>query len=121
MGRSSFIIPGELTDLNSYVYAERSNRFKGAKIKAAETQRVAGELMVQRVKKLKEPIVELVCYWYTKDNRKDADNVSFALKFIMDGMVQAGMIPNDSRKFTGSIVHHFDVDKRNPRVEIYIT
>jgi len=115
-----FIIPGELTDLNTYINAERTNRYKAASIKKAETQRVWGELENQKVKPIKG-IVEMICTWYTKDLKKDSDNVAFALKYILDGMVLAKVLPDDSRKYTGSIVHIFDVDAKKPRVEIDIT
>jgi len=35
------VIPGELTDLNTYINAERSNRYAGAKIKREMTDYVA--------------------------------------------------------------------------------
>ena len=41
-------------------------------------------------------------------------------KFILDGLVAAGTIPNDSQKYIKRIQHEFDVDKQNPRVEVVI-
>ncbi len=115
MNNRVFTIPGSLTDLNTYINAERSNRFQAAKIKKAETARVAelvrGLTPVQKIR-------VMTCYWYTESDRKDADNTCYGIKFIMDGLVLAGVLPDDSRKYTGSIVHHFATDKDNPRVEV---
>jgi Holliday junction resolvase RusA-like endonuclease len=41
-----------------------------------------------------------------------------AQKFILDGLVRAGIIKDDSQKYINSITHRFEVDKRNPRVEV---
>ncbi len=38
-----------------------------------------------------------------------------------DGLVQAGTITNDSRRYIQSITHRFGVDRENPRVEVKIT
>jgi len=117
MENLTLIIKGELTDLNTYIDAERSNRFAAAKLKKAETALVAFSCKQQKLKPV-EKIEGIVCTWYTKDKRKDGDNISFGIKAIYDGLVVAGILPNDSRKHTGSITHHFAVDPVNPRVEV---
>lgn len=113
------IVHGELTDLNTYMDAERTNRFIAAKIKKYETARVAGECREQRLKPMTK-VNLLVCTWYAKDQRKDTDNIEFSKKFIMDGIVDARVLPRDSRKHTGSTTHHHDIDAANPRVEIVL-
>lgn len=114
-----FTIPGSLCDLNTYIRAERTNRFIAAKIKKEETERVYWELKRQKTAKI-EKITLMEIHWYTKDLKKDSDNVTFAQKFILDGMVQAGIIPNDSRRYTGVTTHHMFVDKINPRITVSI-
>ena len=114
-------LSGEFTDLNTYINAERRNRFLASKIKKEETERV---YYLTKGKKLPTDvefplIIELM--WYVKDLRKDADNISFAKKFIADGMVLSGLLPEDSRKYV-RVWRDMDiiVDKENPRVEIVI-
>jgi Holliday junction resolvase RusA-like endonuclease len=112
------IIPGEFTSLNEYINAERGNKFHAAKIKDNETYRVWLECV--NLPTIREFPVTLLFDWYTKDSRKDADNIDFAKKFILDGLVRAGVLPDDSRKYvigTSCLCH---VDKENPRVEIQI-
>jgi len=59
--------------------------------------------------------------WYCKDRRKDPDNVSGGgIKFILDGLVKAGVLENDGWRQIKSIKHKFEVDKENPRVEVKI-
>jgi Holliday junction resolvase RusA-like endonuclease len=110
-------ISGELCDFNKYNNACRYNRFAGAKIKKEETERVAWECKRQKI----EPITSSVFiefYWYSKNERKDLDNICFAKKFILDGLVMGGIIKNDSRKFVIGFIDLFFIDKQNPRVEI---
>lgn len=116
-------IPGELTDLNTYINAERRNRHIAAKIKKEETYFVAMEARVARMEPIPEDQypVRVEFTWYTKNLRKDADNVTFAKKFVLDGLVEAGILADDNRKHvslaTDVAVH---VDAKTPRVEIKI-
>ena len=110
-------IPGELTDLNTYIRAERSNRYFAAKLKKEETERVA---WLSKGHKVEKYPINIACNWYLKDKKKDPDNVSFSIKFILDGLVMAGVLENDSQKYIKSIGHNFFIDKKNPRVEVEI-
>lgn len=112
-----FIFNGEFTDLNTYIRAERSNRFMAAKIKKTETERAAWEV-IQPEKVVGKAVINFD--WYTKDERKDPDNISFAKKFLLDGMVMAGLLENDTRKCINGFIDCFFVDKDNPRVEVTI-
>ena len=115
----TLIIKGELTDLNSYIRAERGNRYAAAKIKEDETYRVAQECVASKLKKMTK-IHVMTCNWYCKNERKDTDNVEFAKKFIMDGLATCKIIPDDTRKYTGSTLHQHYIDKLNPRIEVVL-
>lgn len=117
-------IKHELTDLNTYINAERSNRFKASKIKKQQTELVANEIrkaMASGVE-IKEEHFPLgfEFHWYMKNKRKDKDNIVFAKKFIFDGMISSGLIANDGWKEIGSFKDVVAVDKDFPRVEIKI-
>ena len=111
-------IPGELTDLNTYIDAERSNLYKAAGIKKEMTELCAW--VARPVKtEIKTPVT-IKFKWITKDEMKDPDNVAFAKKFILDGFVKARLLPNDGRKQIKAFADEFAVDKKNPRVEVEI-
>jgi hypothetical protein len=38
----------------------------------------------------------------------------------MDGLVAGGAIKDDSQRYVNSILHNFEVDRENPRVEIEV-
>jgi hypothetical protein len=112
-------IHGELCDLNTYIRAERSNRFRASKIKQEETERVAWE--TAGLGTITSYPVHITYTWYSKDNRMDIDNVAFAVKFIHDGLVEAGVLDGDGRKHIAGFSHAaFLIDKTNPRVELTI-
>jgi hypothetical protein len=114
-----FSIPGRLPGMNEIVNAARHNRFAGAKQKRDETERCA--LWAMPLKPFNEP-VRLSIRWIEPNMRRDVDNISGGgTKFILDGLVAAGKLPNDSRRWVTGIFHEFpNPDKKNPRVVIII-
>jgi len=115
-----FTIVGELTDLNAYLKALNSYRLIGSKIKREETERVTYEVKFAKIPSPTRYPIRITYRWYSKDNRKDIDNVAFSKKFVNDGMVMAGLLPNDSRKFISGFSDEFYIDSKNPRVEVEI-
>lgn len=93
-----FIIPGEMTDLNTYVNANRNNKYGGAEIKKAETENVAWIAKQQKVPIFTQPvgIRYTIC---VKDRRTDEDNLLIYIKWINDGLVVSGVLRNDSPKW----------------------
>ena len=63
---------------------------------------------------------KLKIVFYEPDRRRDVDNVSFASKFILDGLVKAQILQNDSQKYVSEIQSTVGVDKKNPRIEVEI-
>lgn len=111
-------IEGRLPALNDYISAMNKNRYAGNKMKQDETERV--RLHCLRVKKFKTPVyIDFV--WYEPNARRDPDNfTSMGRKFILDGLVKAGVIPDDSQKWVLGWSDDWAVDKKNPRVEVNI-
>lgn len=114
-------ILGELVDLNTYINAERRNRFLGAKIKKQETENVWMQCLSednQNQKPIKKPCV-IHFKWFTRNERKDPDNVcGTGHKFVLDGLVKSGILVNDTRKYIKGFTDYFFVDSSLPRVEI---
>lgn len=117
-------IKHELMDLNNYINAERTNRFKAAKIKKEQTELVAAEIrkaMLEGLELKREHFpLDFEFHWFMKNKRKDKDNIVFAKKFIFDGMIASGLIENDGWKEIGTFKDVVALDKEFPRVEIKI-
>lgn len=115
------VILGELSDLNNFINSQRTNRFAGAKLKKENTEKCYNEFLLAKAAGLKVTTpINLNITWYCKNKRKDKDNIAFAIKFILDGMIQAGVIPNDGWQEIAGFEHKFEIDKEYPRVEIEI-
>ena len=107
-------IPGRFPSLNEYVSAERANRRFGASMKRKETKRVADA--AQDLPHLDNPVV-VAFKWVEPNMRRDV----VAHKFILDGLVSAGVLKGDSRKYVIGLQDEFtQPDPDNPRVEITI-
>ncbi len=115
-------IPGELPDLNAFINATRRNRFLSAKIKKEATEIVAWESKRQIPSNFLPISVPFFVefHWYCKDKRKDKDNVSFAKKFILDGLQESGVIAQDTWNIIIGFSDYFYIDKNNYRIEVII-
>ena len=111
-------IKGRFPSFNDYIAAERGNRRYGASMKRKETKRVAEA--AKDMTAIENPVV-IAFRWIEPNMRRDVDNIAFAHKFILDGLVSAGVLKGDSRKYVIGLQDEFpDPDPDNPRVEITI-
>lgn len=97
------------TDLNTYINKERTNRYMAAQIKKDETNKAYWKCKEQALKSIKKP-VQINCYWYIKNKKKDPDNLSFSKKFLLDGLVKAGVLANDGLNNIVGFEDHFIID-----------
>ena len=91
--------------LNEQINLNRSHWSKGAQSKKQHTQTIA---LIARSYVLK-PFpgkVWIDFHWQVKSFACDADNVAGAAKFIMDGLVNAGVLTKDSLMVIQSPVIH---------------
>lgn len=110
-------IPGELPTMNEIVAVSKKHHMAYASMKKKYTDLV--HLHASNLPKVDR--ADFLIIWYCKNRRKDKDNIMAGAKFILDGLVNAGVIENDGWAQVGNIFHVFKVDKDNPRVEIEIT
>lgn len=108
------VIPGELPGLNEIIAASKQHYGTYATMKKDYSWMV--KLLARGLPRLEQ--VEVVCNWYCKNRKRDPDNVAAGVKFILDGIVAAGVLPNDGYAQVTGIIHRFYVDKSNPRVEV---
>lgn len=113
-------IPGKLPGLNDYIAAERTNRHKGAKMKAdygnlvsCEIRRCLGSIHIDNP-------VFMEYRWIEKSKRRDLDNITFGRKIIQDALVSTGVLKDDGWKYVVGFSDRFEVDKTNPHIEVLI-
>lgn len=116
--RQFFEIPGRLAGMNELYGATLRNRYAGAGIKKKETERCAQAAMV--LKPIDCP-VNVSILWYEPNAKRDIDNVAAGIKFILDGIVMAGKLPNDTRKWVKRISHEFpEPNPKYPCVVVWL-
>lgn len=115
------VIPGRLDNLNDYITADRTNRYKGAAMKARNEALVKVAIKQQmRGIRIGEPVF-MEYRWYEKNRRRDLDNISsFGRKVIQDALVQTHVLQNDGWKEIEGFSDEFFVDADNPRIEVLI-
>jgi Holliday junction resolvase RusA-like endonuclease len=113
------VIRGRMPGLNEYVRAERTSRYEAARIKREWTELAGIEAARQGLPPFDGP-VEVSFLWVEPNRRRDLDNVAFAKKFVLDGLVRAGVIPDDSPRHVVGLSDRFAYDGRDPRVEVEV-
>lgn len=114
------IIPGKLDGLNEYTNANRTNRYKGSKMKNHNEQIIFQAIRQAKLQKIDKYPIHLKITWYEPNKRRDIDNITFATKFILDSLVKMGIIEDDGQRFVDKIIHEVLIDKNNPRIEVEI-
>ena len=115
-------IPGRLEGLNEYTAANRTNPYKGGKVKK-DCEYTIIWCIRQQLKGLHIQCPVLIYYqFYEKDRRRDGDNIlSCAAKFVQDSLVKTGVLPDDNQKYIPNFYHDIQVDNKEPRIEVIIT
>jgi len=110
-------IPGEFPTLNSVLAATKRHWSMYSTVKRQQTKKAA-YLAKQGLKTVTGP-VDLEFEWTTPNKRMDPDNVSHGAKYIIDGLVQSGILADDSRKVVRSLHHTFaPPNRKHPRVVV---
>lgn len=111
-------IKGIMPGLNDYSGAERTHRQAAAQMKRTETERVAWAAKAQLPIFKKQ--IRLHIVYREKNRKRDKDNIAFAKKFILDGLKDAGRIPNDGWAWIDGWSEGFIVDANDPGITVII-
>ena len=115
-----FFVHGQLPSLNDMIDACKAGKRNRGSVynrqKQNADERVA--LAARHLPKL-VPKVDIVCDWYEPNARRDPDNIAAAHKFILDGLVKAGKLDGDSRKYVNALADRFPMEKG--RVGVMVT
>lgn len=116
-----FVILGKLPGLNEYTAANRTNPYKGGKMKKDGEQTVIWSIRQQiRGLHIDKP-VRLHYHFFEPNRKRDLDNISaFAHKVIQDALVKCKVLNNDGWKEIVGYTDHFSCDKENPRIEVIL-
>jgi Holliday junction resolvase RusA-like endonuclease len=105
-----------LPGMNDIIDQARTNKYKSAEYKKVYTELVAWTARAQKIPKMDR--IDLIITWFEGNRKRDPDNIHAGVKFILDGLVQAGVIPNDNQRHVGDITHRVRTDRERTRIEV---
>lgn len=108
-----------MSGLNEYINKCRANYHEANDLKKKNQRMIAKAIRLAELHPVKERVY-ILYKWYEPNMRRDLDNISFAKKFINDALVKEGILANDGWKEVGGLKDEFYVDKKNPRIEVYL-
>jgi len=118
VAKYKLVIPGQLPTLNEIINEAKAHWNNYRVQKENSTDKVAWAAIEAGVPRLNA--VKLDITYYRKNRRNDPDNIAAAKKFILDGLVAAGVLENDGWKQVRGWTEAWEVDKKNPRTEIIL-
>lgn len=119
------IVMGRFPSLNEWVEACKVQRGKwnaGNAMKQKDQKKICMYLAERMKKGTKlRPRIFIEYTFFELNTRRDKDNISsYFHKIFQDALVQMGYIEDDGWKYIKGMADYFEVDSKNPRVEIVI-
>ena len=119
-----FFVPARLPSLNELIGAANHSRYDGGRMKKRYTdlaESCARRAAMEAGWTAPDGPVAIALTWVERDRRRDQDNVTSGQKYLLDGIVAAGVLLDDSQRYvpqpsTNEITH----DKDAPGVWVVI-
>lgn len=119
--RAVLEIDGRMPDLNDWRDAIQASPHKGNDMCHENANRARKLALQQRLPKFEGPVM-ITFFWVEPNARRDLDNIGgSARKWIIDGLVKAGVLGNDSQKWVRGIQEFVAHDPLEPRIIVEIT
>lgn len=110
-----FIINGKMPSLNDVINKTRLNKFAGATMKRNLQRDINTQLLHQMaLKGITKPLDEacnIRFVFYEKNKKRDKDNIISSQKFLLDSMVDVGILKNDGWKWVNKLEYDFELDE----------
>lgn len=105
---ATFWVDHRFPSTNEYISECRKSAYAGHTMKRTLDEIVAWSCKSQGIKQVRVPVV--VCIRYFEPNRRrDLDNIYFASKFILDGMVKAGVLADDNQQHVKDVKSYYTI------------
>ncbi len=111
--RYKFEINQRLPSLNEYTKACRANKFIGAKMKEDTENYIWADIKQQLKNSKISHAVKINFTWIEENKKRDLDNICFAKKFILDALVKANVLKNDTQNYVIGFTDTFLYDKKS--------
>jgi Holliday junction resolvase RusA-like endonuclease len=98
MRKRQFTIHSKLPSLNDYILACRQSPYIGAAMKKRIDAQIVSDIMAAGIKTVDNPCIIFLTF-YEPDKRRDVDNVESAKKYVLDALVESGVLRGDSPRY----------------------
>ncbi len=115
------IIPGRLPGLTEIIVAAKSGRGRFnayGRMKREEADRIGLHILAQRIRPVRRARISF--RWVEPNAKRDPDNIRAGAKFILDALVERGILPNDTQAHVAALGDEYGIDRHNPRIEVRI-
>lgn len=131
MNIQEFFIPLKLPGLNEIIATKaltrrvRTGSGRMMLISKYDEQKIKYQRSIMRyvkraqLKKMGLVMVDIL--WIEPSKRRDPDNVSAGVKYILDALVSVGILKNDNWRHVKKISHNFKCDKKNFGIRVVLT
>lgn len=122
MTAAELVLDGQFPDLNDWRDAIAKSPHAGRRITRECTRRVELAARVQMLPCF-DGLTDFYFLWTEPNRRRDPDNIqATGVKFVLDGLVRAGVLPDDGPRYVGRIIHEkVAYDPMNVGVAVYMT
>lgn len=112
-------IPGKFESLNKFI--DQNRRGKGNYNCGNAMKQRDQDIIYYHLPRVKFKKVFLEYHYYEPNTKRDKDNIcGYFHKIFQDALVQKGIIQNDGWKEIEGMADYFHIDKKNPRIEVFI-
>jgi Holliday junction resolvase RusA-like endonuclease len=97
-------VEGKFPGMNNIVAASKTHYAVYAKMKKENTELF--QVATANFPKFDKP-VSITFTWFYRNINRDPDNMMAAQKFVLDGLVKSGCLPNDTGREIAALNHIF--------------
>lgn len=121
------IIPGKLPGMNEIIdgsktqiyHCRQKRQYKFSLDKDFFTRKIADLCIQQNLQPV--PCARLKVIFKERTLRRDPDNIQAGIKFILDGLVKAGILADDRHKQIQGLIYEFAAKAPADEIEVLIT
>lgn len=113
--RQVLVIPGRLPGLNEWTDACRSHAQQGGRMKREAQDRIGWCIRQARLRPMAGK-VDVRITWVEPNMRRDKDNIHCGTKFVLDALVEQGILVNDNWTYIGDLAYSYAVNRAEPKV-----
>ena len=119
--RAQLVIDGLMKGLNDWRDVIHRSPHAGNDMAHSAKKRITALAREQRLPRFEGPVV-VTFDWYEPNLRRDLDNVAgTGQKWVLDGLVAAGVLPDDNMRHVVGLQHWAHIDPMEPGAIVTIT